>query len=191
MPKIILASQSHQRKKLLENAGISFEVFICEVDDTPVKAFSFVEQLNDISLRKALSAMDAIKNNEEYIILAADQNIFFNNTIIKKPESISEAREIIQNMEGSNEIYTYVGNTVLYVSNFNIVKIINKSDKARLRMDYILDEELENYLETKSPLTKCAGINIADTPFLHLEEGKMSTAYGMTIEYLFEMLSLI
>ena len=54
-------------------------------------------------------------------------------------------------------------------------------------IDYVQD--LENYLANQNPLTKCGGINILDSKFLHLEEGKMSTACGMTMEYLQELLS--
>ena len=58
-------------------------------------------------------------------------------------------------------------------------------------MDSISNEELEHYLATEDPLSKCAGINISSTPGLHLEEGKMCTARGMTVEFLIDMLSQI
>ena len=188
MPKVILASGSVQRKALLEDAGIPFEIIVSDVDETPKEQLSLSEQMNDISMRKALAVMNMV-NCEECIIVAADQNIFFNGTMYGKPSTIEEARQLIKTMQGSNEIYAYVGNSVLYVSNSTIIKHIIKCDIARMSMDYISDEELENYLATKSPLTKCGGINIKESSFIHLEEGDMSTARGMTIEYLIEMLS--
>ena len=192
MPKIILASSSVQRKRLLEKAGFSFEVIVSNVDETPVEAYSFNDQFKDISMRKALAVIDMVSSDEDYIIVAADQNIFFNGTMYGKPNNIEEARELIKSMQGSNQIYAFVGNTVLYVSNSKVIEFINECDIARLRMDScISNQELENYLSTKSPLDKCAGINVFDAPFLHLEEGKMSTACGMTIEYLIEMLTKI
>ena len=191
MPKIILASSSAVRKTLLEELGITFEIIVSNVDETPIKEFSLTEQMNDISMRKALAVMDMAKETEDHIIVAADQNIFFNGIMYGKPTSIEEARELIYKMQGSDEIYSYVGNTVLYVSNSQIQRSINECDIARMRMDYIADEELEKYLSTDIPLTRCAGINIADTPGLHLEEGKMSTARGMTVQYLIDMLSQI
>lgn len=191
MPKIILASSSAVRKNILEELGITFEIIVSNVDETPIKEFSLTEQMNDISMRKALAVMDMVKETEDHIIVAADQNIFFNGIMYGKPTSIEEARELIHKMQGSDEIYSYVGNTVLYISNSQIQKSINECDIARMHMDYITDEELEKYLSTDIPLTRCAGINIADTPGLHLEEGKMSTARGMTVQYLVDMLSQI
>ena len=78
MPKIILASSSVQRKRLLEEAGFSFEVIVSNVDETPVEAYSFNDQFTDISMRKAVAVIDMVSSDEDYIIVAADQNIFFN-----------------------------------------------------------------------------------------------------------------
>lgn len=191
MAKIILASGSVIRKQMLEEAGLSFEVIVSNVDETPVEAYSLDDQLKDISMRKALAVMDKARGNEDYIIVAADQNILFNGTMYGKPNSIEEARELIQSMSGSDQIYACVGNTVLHISNSKIISHINEFDFSRLKMDVVSNEDLENYLATKSPLDKCAGINIDDAPFLHLERGKISTARGMTIEYLINMLSEI
>ena len=191
MPKIILASSSVPRKVLLEKLGISFEIIVSNVDETPIKEFSLTEQMNDISMRKALAVMDMAKETEDHIIVAADQNILFNGIMYGKPSTIEEARKLITKMQGSDEIYSYVGNAVLYVSNSKIQRSINECDISRMRMDYITDEELEKYLSTNIPLTRCAGINIVDAPGIHLEEGKMSTAIGITVEYLLEMMSKI
>ena len=191
MPKVILASSSVQRKALLEELGIPFDIVVSNVDETPVKALSITEQMNDISMRKALTVMDMVKESEDHIIVAADQNIFFEGVMYGKPNTIEEARKLIKRMQGSDKIYAYVGNTVLYVSNSTVIKYISECDFARLRMDYISDEELEHYLETGSPLAKCGGINIFHTPGLHLEDGKLCTAKGMTTDYLLDMLSQI
>lgn len=50
-------------------------------------------------------------------------------------------------------------------------------------------EQLNDYVMNKKTLTKCGAISIDDAEFLHLEEGKMSTACGMTIEYLQDLIS--
>lgn len=189
MPKIILASGSPQRRYLLEEAGIPFEIIVSNANETRVKAYTLGDQLNDIAMRKALTVMDKLDTNEDYIIVAADQNILFQGNLYGKPSNIAEARQIIKSMQNSDQIYSYVGNTVLYVSNGKIIDSISKYDIARMKMGYISDKKLENYLKTKCPLAKCGGINILETPSLLLVEGKRSTAIGMTIEYLQEMLS--
>ena len=188
MPKIILASGSPQRRQFFEHCGLEFETIVSNADETPVKAYSLGDQLNDIALRKALTVMQRLSPAEDYIIVAADQNILFRDTLYRKPSNIEEVRQIIKSMEGSDQIYSYVGNAVMYVSNGQIIDCINQYDVSRMRMDYISKKTLETYLRTKCPLNKCAGINILETPFLALVEGKFSTAAGITIEYFLEML---
>lgn len=189
MIKVILASKSAIRKKKLEEAGIPFEVIVSNADETSDLSKSFEEQLKEISMRKAQVVFKETIDKGERIIVAADQNIVFNNVMYGKPKDINSARELIKSMEESDEIYAYVGNAIIYANGDKIIKVINNCDISRMRMDKLSKEQLEDYLTNKKPLTKCGGISIDDAEFLHLEEGKMSTACGMTIEYLQELLS--
>ena len=186
---LILASKSEIRKKMLERSGIPFEIIVSNADETPDLSKSFGEQLKEISMKKAKVVFEATVDRGERIIVAADQNIVFNNVMYGKPKSLVEARKLIKSMEGNNNIYAYVGNSIIYANGNTIIKIINNYDISRMRMDNISDKELENYLTNQKPLTKCGGISIVDAKFLHLEEGRMSTACGMTIEYLQDLLS--
>ena len=189
MVKIILASKSSIRKQMLKEAGLSFEVFVSNADETPDLSKSFEEQLKEISLRKAKAVFEATIDNGKRVIVSADQNIVFNNIMYGKPKDLDTARELITSMKGNNNIYSYVGNSIIYADGDRVIKMINNCDIARMCMDNITSEELEDYLINNNPLSKCGGINIVDTNFLHLEEGKMSTASGMTIEFLQELLS--
>lgn len=191
MEKIILASQSQYRKKMMEEAQLSFEVIVSDADETPNEQLSFAEQLAEISMRKAQTVLKMTKDAGKRIIVAADQNIIFDGVSYGKPKSIEEARFLIVKMMGSNEIYSYTGNTIIYADGEQVLKCVNNCDIARMHMEYATSQDIEAYLITGKPLTKCGGINVKDTPFLHLVEGKLSTAMGMTIEYLEEMLKSI
>lgn len=189
MPKIILASKSAIRKKMLEEENIQFEVIVSNADETPDMSKSYEDQLKDISMRKAMKIFSETSSNGKRIIVAADQNIVYKGVMYGKPKTIEDARSLIKTMFGSDEIYAYTGNTVIYADGDKIIKTLNETDISKMKMDIPSDIELEDYLQNGKPLTKCGGILIADTPFLHLVDGKMSTASGMTIEYLQDMLS--
>lgn len=189
MYELILASQSLIRKKILETVGIPFEVIVADVEETPDLSKSFGEQLQEISMRKAKVVFEKTINRAKRIIIAADQNIVFRNHMYGKPKTIEEAKQLIQSMSGNTDIYSYVGNAIIYADGDKILQVISNYDISRMYMDSISEEQLNNYVLHKKPLTKCGGINIIDTEFLHLKEGKMSTACGMTIEYLQELLS--
>lgn len=189
MYELILASKSPIRKKMLERANIPFEVIVSDADETPDLSKSFGEQLKEISMRKAQVVFERTINRGKRVIVAADQNIVFRNTMYGKPKTLEEAKELIQSMSGNNDIYAYVGNAIIYADGDKILQVINNYDISRMRMDSILEEQLNDYVMNKKPLTKCGGISIDDAEFLHLEEGKMSTACGMTIEYLQDLIS--
>lgn len=189
MPKVILASKAFFRKKMLEENNIPFEIIVSDADETSDSSKPFDEQLKDISMRKAKVVFESTANEGKRVIVAADQNIVFNNIMYGKPQNLDEARTFIKSMAGSDNIYSYVGNSLIYADGNNIIEVINNCDISRMRMDDISEEELEDYLANNNPLSKCGGINIVDTKFLHLVEGKMSTAVGMTIEYLQDLLS--
>lgn len=186
-PRVILASSSAIRKQQMINADIPFEVIVSDADETPDESKSFRAQLSEIAMRKAMVVLNKTAKREKRLIVAADQNIVFDGKMYGKPESIDEARELIKSMQGRDDIFAYTGNAVLMADESEILESVNVTDIARMSMDEISDEELENYLKNNMPLKKCGGICVADAPFLHLKEGRYSTACGMTIEIAEEM----
>ena len=188
-PRVILASKSAVRKQLLIDNSIPFEVIVSNADETSDKSKSFKDQLAEISMRKAKTVFEVTKDRGRRLIMAADQNIVFNGKMYGKPESIDEARNLLTQMRGSDEVYAYTGNSVLLAENDKILQNLNITDVARLSVDNISDEEMECYLKNGNCLSLCGGISIENALFIHLKEGRMSTAIGLTLEYAKEMMS--
>lgn len=186
-PRVILASSSDIRKQMMIDADIPFEVIVSDADETPDKSKSFRAQVSEIAMRKAKVVLDKTSQRGMRLIIAADQNIVFNGKVYGKPENIEEARNLIKSMQGRDDIFAYTGNAVLIANGNDILESVNITDIARMSIDEISDEVLEDYLINNAPLKKCGGISLEDSPFLHLKEGKYSTAYGMTIEIAKEM----
>ena len=86
-------------------------------------------------------------------------------------------------------IYDRFSPTKYLYSEINIADCRNKNVKLSDEDAEFIDFILENYLKSQSPLDKCGGISIFDTPFLFLEDGRKSTAGGLTVENLFKMLN--
>lgn len=183
-PNVILASKSAIRKQQMIDAKIPFEVIVSDADETPNQAKSFRAQLAEIAMRKADVVLSQTADRGLRLIIAADQNIVFDGHMYGKPANINDARELIKKMQGRDDIYAYTGNAVLIADGSNILESVNITDISRMSMDKISDEELENYLwrENNSPLSWCGGFSITNATFVHLQEGKYSTACGMTIE---------
>lgn len=188
-PRVILASKSAVRKQQLIDDSIPFEVIVSNADETPDESKSFKNQLAEISMRKAKTVFEATKDRGLRLIIAADQNIVFDNVMYGKPKSIDEACHLLYNMRGSEEVYAYTGNAALLAENDRILQSVNITDVARLSVDNISDDEVVNYLKDGKCLSVCGGISINNCLFVHLKEGRMSTARGMTLEYAKEIMS--
>ncbi len=185
--QVILASSSAIRKQQMINADIPFEVIVSNADETPNVSKSFRAQLAEIAMRKADVVFNKTSDRGMRLIVAADQNIVFDGEMYGKPKSIDDARKLIKNMRGRKDIYAYTGNAVLLADGNEILESTNITDISRMSMEQISDEVLEDYLANSKPLTKCGGFSINDASFIHLEEGRYSTACGMTIEIVQEM----
>ena len=184
-----MASKSAVRKQQLIDNSIPFEVIVSNADETLDKSKSFKNQLAEISMRKAQTVFEMTKDRGVRLIIAGDQNIVFNGIMYGKPKTIAEARNLLSQMRGSEEVYAYTGNAVLLAENGKILQSINITDVARLSVDNISDEEMDNYLSDGTCLSICGGISINNALFVHLKEGRLSTAKGMTLEYAKEMMS--
>ena len=187
-PRVILASKSVVRKQLFIDNSIPFEVVVSDADETPDESKTFKDQLAEIAMRKAMKVFEETKDRGRRIIAAADQNIFFDGKMYGKPESIQDAKNLLSSMRGSDEVYSYTGNAILLADKDKILQTINITDSARMSIDDILDEEIEEYLKDERCLTICGGISLEECTFVHLKEGRYSTALGMTIEYVKEMM---
>ena len=187
-PRVILASGSNVRKQQLIDNSIPFEVIVSDADETPDETKNFKDQLAEISMRKAKVVFEKTKERGRRLIVAADQNIVFEGKMYGKPKNINEARKLIGRMRGSEDVYAYTGNTVILADNDKVMQSINATDIARLSIDNISDETLEKYLSEGRYLSYCGGILMGDANFIHLKEGRMSTARGMTLEYAEELM---
>ncbi|MEO8720893.1 MAG: Maf family protein [Ginsengibacter sp.] len=102
MNKIILASRSPRRKHLLELAGILFEVFVSDADESFPKGLSIPEIPIYIAENKALAVRDLISKRERSgrTIISADTVVVLADRIIGKPASRDEAVSILSDLSG-------------------------------------------------------------------------------------------
>lgn len=62
------------------------------------------------------------------------------------------------------------------------------TDVARMSVDNVSDEVLLRWVDESDCLSFCGGISIMFADFIHLKEGRLSTAKGMTLEYAKELI---
>ena len=144
MNKIILASKSEVRKKILLDNGIIFSVEHSKVNEEIIKESLKKEGATPEIISKNLAELKANKVSNkmpEDLVLGADSVIDLEGEIISKPTSRDEALEILKKMNGKSH---FLISSVCISRNGNM--IWNHTDKAKLVMKSFKDSELKNYL---------------------------------------------
>ena len=145
MHKIILASSSAVRKKILEDNGIKCKVFPSNVDEEPIKKSLLSEKVSPEVISKNLAELKAnkisLKFNEE-IVLGADSVIDLEGKLISKPSSRHDALNILMKLNGKTH---YLISSVCISKNG--MMIWNYTDKAALTMKNMSEKEIKEYLE--------------------------------------------
>ena len=144
LSKIILASKSKIRKKILDRNHIESEVEPSNVDEEIVKLSLLKEKASPEMISKNLAELKAnkvsMKKNDE-IVLGADSVIDLDGELISKPESREEAIKILRKLSGKSH---FLISSVCISKNGSM--IWNHTDKARLTMKKLSEDELKNYL---------------------------------------------
>tara|TARA_B110001452_G_scaffold166057_1_gene138596 strand:- start:571 stop:1155 length:585 start_codon:yes stop_codon:yes gene_type:complete len=149
--KIILASKSGVRKKILDNYNIDTEVIPSNVDEDEVKNSLLGEKANPLSISKNLAEIKSIKVsnvNPDRLVLGADSVVSLNDELINKPRSRQEALDILRKLNNSKH---YLISSVCISKNGAM--IWNHSDSSELKMKNLSESELSSYLakiETKT-----------------------------------------
>ena len=142
--KIILASKSRVRKKILEKNGITCIVKPANIDEDLIKESLLKEGATPDIISKNLAELKANKISQKsngITVLGADSIIDLNGIIISKPSSRKEALKILQKLNGKKH---YLISSVCISKNGSM--IWNYTDKAMLTMKKMSINELKSYL---------------------------------------------
>ena len=144
MHKVILASSSKVRKKILDDNGIESRVFPSNVDEESIKVSLIKEKSSPELISKNLAELKANKISLKYnneIVLGADSVIDINNELVSKPKNREEALKILKKLNGKTH---YLISSVCISKNGSM--IWNYTDKAALTMKNMTDQQLKEYL---------------------------------------------
>ena len=142
--KIILASQSEVRKKILNSNKIQCEVIPANIDEEQIKEAMIKEKASPKIISKNLAELKANKislKNKNNLVLGADSVIDLNGELISKPKSREEALIILNKLNGKKH---QLISSVCISKNGSM--IWNFTDTAKLTMKNFDLEEIKSYL---------------------------------------------
>ena len=189
--KIILASKSGVRKKILEDNKVICRVEPSNVDEESIKESLLKEKATPTLISKNLAELKANKISQKFfneIVLGADSVIDLEGEIISKPNNRIEAFKILQKLNGK---------THQLVSSVCISRggsmIWNYTDKASLTMRNMSFLELETYLKKISDEALYAynvyQIEGEGRNLFSKIEGEKNTIMGLPVKQIIECLN--
>ena len=186
--RIILASSSGVRKKILDKYKIESEVVVSNVDEDQIKESLLAEKATPLIISKNLAELKSNKVSAKHpnrIVLGADSVISLNNKLINKPKNRQEALEILKALNNSKH---YLISSVCISKNGSM--IWNHTDQSELKMKYFKEQELIEYLnKIKTETLLSYGVYQVEADGLSLFEyikGDKDSIMGLPIKQIIE-----
>ena len=144
MYKLVLASKSKVRHKILSKYNIDCTVEHSNVDEEPVKQSLLNEGATPEIISKNLAELKANKVSQKMndrLVLGADSVIDLDGELISKPENREQAFNILRKLNG--KIHHLISSVCI---SKNGSMIWNYTDKANLTMKKLTEDDLKKYL---------------------------------------------
>lgn len=144
--KIILASRSKYKKKLLKTILKDFSTQDANIDESQIKQnerFSPTQKAKKLALFKA---QVIFAKNPKALVIGSDQILVFNNKILSKPGNIKKAIEQLSQLSGKTH-YLYTAYAILYKDTQKV-----HMEKTTLNMRSLTNLEIKRYISLEKPI---------------------------------------
>jgi len=187
--RLILASVSPRREKLLREAGVEFRVIAPEIDE---KEGSDVPHLTpaEVALNNAfLKARAVSSRHPEEWVLGADTVVVLEGQVIGKPVNMSHAREIIDRLSG--RVHQVI--TAVFFMRERPFHQVPFYDVSRVTFHRLSPRQRDLYLESIDPMDKAGAYAVQEKSDLLIKkiEGSRTNVMGLPLEKLMEVLDRV
>jgi len=182
MPRIVLASQSTSRRRLLEGAGLKPTVVVSHVDEETdfFNAMSPQDMVIALAIAKAHTVRELI--DYRAIIIGCDSTFDVDGVSFGKPGSVSVARERAKKISGRSGIL-HTGHCII-----DTEKGIEIADRVSTKVTFseMSDAEIDDYIASEEPLHVAGGFTLDGfgSPFIPIIEGDYTNVVGLSMPFL-------
>jgi septum formation protein len=183
--KIVLASKSPRRKKLLEQINFEFDICPAEGEEIIDEKLAPAEICMSLAYQKA---NEVSKKYDDAVIIGSDTIVVFEKHILGKPKDKQDAERILNILsENTHSVFTGVS---LINSGTGEEKRFYEETKVTFRK--LKDSEIYEYINSGSPMDKAGAYGIQDdfgAVFVSKIEGCYYNVVGLPLSRLYEELS--
>jgi septum formation protein len=183
MPRLVLASGSAARLRVLRDAGFDPEVVVSGVDEG-VEAPDTAAAVQVLARRKALAVAG---RRPDAIVVGCDSMLEADGLAMGKPASPDEARTWCRRL-GGRQATLYTGHCVLDTRSGEAVSEVAAT---LVRFAATTDDEIDAYVATGEPLAMAGAFSLEGlgAPFIEGIDGDPSNVIGLSLPLLRRMLA--
>ncbi len=182
--KIILASNSATRKKLMDSLGVLYKIVPADIDEKAIRDNDLKVQSEKIARAKA----EFVAKNNDGIIIAADTFGSINGKVLEKPKTLEEAAGMLR-LQSDKTGIMYTG--FCYIDRKNGIDFSTVSE-VKYTFRHLSDEEVARFVKNNPVLTWSAAFapnGPYQTGFISKIEGSLTALmYGLPSEILIPLL---
>lgn len=183
MRKIILASESKARQKLLRQIGIKFLLARSRVKEERClkKGCAHLVMHN-----ARLKAQDVANRFKSGVVIGADTVALAGNKIIGKPKNVQDAFKTLK-LLSQKPHWVYTGIAVI---DLDKAKVYTDYERTRIYIYHLTDGQIRNYFKKVSPLDKAGGFDIQGLGGIFIDriEGCFYNVVGLPLAKLAKLL---
>jgi septum formation protein len=181
--KVILASASAARTKLLNEAQIFHTIEVSGVDEESEQWASLSPEKLVVALSQAKASAIAKKHQgEPALVIGADSTLEFNGRAMAKPETPEVAISWWHEYLGkTGQLHT--GQTVIDTSSMSSRSALSTTE---ITFAEISDEEIHSYIATEEPLLLAGGASLdgIGSPYISKISGDATGVLGLSMNHL-------
>ena len=187
--KVILASNSSIRKKILEDSGIAFEVIASEVEEEELKKSFSNKNFKDYCLALAKAkALDVSNKKKNAYVIGSDQICCYKDEIFSKPLTKENCFKTLSKLSG-NTHYQNCGISICKDGK----EIWSHYAQAALTMKSLSNSEIKDYIDKDEPFMACGAYRFESLGknLFSFTRGDETTIQGLTLKPILEFLGSI
>ena len=182
MPRIVLASQSTSRRRLLTDAGLKPTIIVSNVDEET--DFFNAMSPEDMVIALAISKAHTVREMIDYpaIIIGCDSTFDVDGVSFGKPGTPEVAVERAKKISGRTGLL-HTGHCII-----DTERGIEIADRVTTKVTFtdMTDEEIHDYVASEEPLHVAGGFTLDGfgSPFIPVIEGDYTNVVGISMPFL-------
>jgi septum formation protein len=184
MKRLVLASTSPRRKKLLESAGLAFECTASGYEEDMTLPLAPMELAKFLSLGKARAVA---AQYTDAVVVGADTFVVDGAEVLGKPHTVERARKTLRQLSGR-------GHSI--ITGFSIIdtttgREISKAVETTVHLKPLTEAEIDAYIATGEPLERAGAYAIQDLGGALIGEinGDYNNVVGLPLDAVLETLA--